>query len=197
MEILILILGYVPAILYYLMKGDKTMEWSFELIAQLVIPVASIIISVFISTRSGNGKVASAKSELSKENTALEGKLSKEHTVLEGKMTNEHSELKKEHLELKSEIKSDIAAAQSGIIGKIDIIDRVINNEIIRKSNLSPNQSKIDAAVDIIKLGWDNVIRENQELRQQIFNLQQENAALKNELHKLSNDNSESDEWEQ
>lgn len=197
MEILILILGYVPAILYYLMGGKNNMSWSFESITQILIPVASIILSVYVSTRSGNGKVASAKSELSKEHTALEGKLSKEHTALEGKMSNEHSELKKDHLELKSEIRNDIAAAQSGIIGKIDIIDRVINNEIIRRSNLPPDQSKIDAAVDIIKFGWDNVIRENQELRQRVSNLEQENAILKNELHKLDNDNSESDEWEQ
>lgn len=197
MEILILILGYIPAILYYLMGCKNNMSWSFESITQIFIPVASIILSVYVSTRSGNGKTASAKSELSKEHTALESKLSKEHTALGGKMSNEH-------LELKSELKADIvqtqhsiSTAQNCIAGKIDILDRVINNEIIRRSNLSPDQSKINTAVDIIKVGWDNLIRENQELRQQVFNLQQENAALKNELHNFSDDNSESDEWEQ
>lgn len=193
MEILILILGYVPAILYYLMGGESTMEWSLELIASIIIPVLSIIISVFISTRSGNGKVTSAKDGLSKEHTALEGKISKEHTALEDKMSNEHLELKKEHSELKSELRS----VQSCITRKIDILDRIINNEIIRKENLSPNQSQIDTAVNIIKVGWDNVIQENQELRQQVLQLQQENAALKNELRKHSEDNFESDEWEQ
>ncbi len=189
MEILILILGYVPAILYYLMGGESNMEWSLELIASIVIPVLSIIISVFISTRSGNGKVTSAKDGLSKEHEGL----SKEHTALEGKMSNEYLELKKEHSELKSELKS----VQNCITGKIDILDRIINNEIIRKENLSPDQSKIDTAVNIIKVGWDNVIRENLELRQQVLQLQQENAALKNELCKHSEDNSESEEWEQ
>ncbi len=169
MEILILILGYIPAILYYLMGGESNMEWSLELIASIVIPVLSIIISVFISTRSGNGKVTSAKDGLSKEHTELEGKMSKEHTALEIKISNEHLEQNKEY----SELKSDIANAQNCIT------------------------RKIDTAVNIIKVGWDNVIRENLELRQQVLQLQQENAALKNELRKHSEDNSESDEWEQ
>ena len=186
MEVLIIVLGYVPAILYYLMGGDKNMEWSLELIASIVIPVLSIIVSVFISTRSGNGKVNSAKADLSKEHTELKGRLSKEH------------------LELKTELKADIVQtqnnitlAQNCIAGKIDTLDRIINNEIIRKENLSPDQSRIDTAVDIIKGGWDSAIRENQELRQQVMQLQQENTKLKCEIDRLSADNSVSDEWEQ
>ena len=44
-----------------------------------------------------------------------------------------------------------IYKAQNCIAGKIDTLDRIINNEIIRKENLSPDQSRIDTAVDIIK----------------------------------------------
>ncbi len=189
MEILIIILGYVPAILYYLVRGNNTMEWSWDTFLTVVLPILSIIASVFVSTRSGNGKVTSAKDGLSKEHEGL----SKEHIALEGKMSNEHLELKKEHSELKAELKS----VQNCIAGKLDIIDRIINNEIIRKDNLSPDQSKIDTAVNIIKAGWDNIIRENQELRQQVLHLQDENAALKCEVNRLKEDNSESDEWEQ
>lgn len=193
MEILIIVLGYVPAILYYLMGGDKNMEWSLELIASIVIPVLSIIASVFISTRSGNGKVNSAKADLSKEHTELKGSISNEHTALEGKISNEHLALKAEIVQTQN----NITLAQNSISGKIDTLDRIINNEIIRKENLSPDQSRIDKAVDIIKGGWDSVIRENRELQQQVLQLQQENAKLKCEIDRLSADNSESDEWEQ
>lgn len=193
MEVLIIVLGYVPAILYYLMGGDKNMEWSLELIASIVIPVLSIIVSVFISTRSGNGKVRSAKADLSKEHTELKGSISNEHTALEGKISNEHLALKAEIVQTQN----NITLAQNSISGKIDTLDRIINNEIIRKENLSPDQSRIDKAVDIIKGGWDSVIRENHELRQQVLQLQQENAKLKCDIDRLSADNSESDEWEQ
>ena len=170
MEYIILVLGYVPAILYYIMKGNSAMEWSLELVASICIPVLSIIVSVFISTRSGNGKVTSAQKDLSKE----------------------HLNLTKEHSELKAEIKADIVqtqtkitTAQNCLAGKIDTLDRVINNEIIRKETLSPDQSRIDTAVDIIKAGWSNIIRENQELRDKVDLLTQENMALKTENDEL------------
>ena len=58
MEYLILILGFVPAVLVHLMKGNTSMEWSVELITSIVIPVLTVIVSIFVSTRSGNGKVS-------------------------------------------------------------------------------------------------------------------------------------------
>lgn len=111
----------------------------------------------------------------------------------EGKMSNEHLALKADIVQTQN----NITLAQNCIAGKIDTLDRIINNEIIRKENLSPDQSRIDTAVDIIKGGWDSAIRENQELRQQVMQLQQENTKLKCEIDRLSADNSESDEWEQ
>lgn len=180
MEYIILVLGYVPAILYYIMKGNSAMEWSLELVISIGIPVLSILGSVFASTRSGNGKVISAQKDLSKEHLDL---------------SKEHLNLTKEHSELKAEIKADIVqtqtkitTAQNCLAGKIDTLDRVINNEIIRKETLSPDQSRIDTAVDIIKAGWSNIIRENQELRDKVDLLTQENKALKTENDELRNE---------
>ena len=50
---------------------------------------------------------------------------------------------------------------------------------------MPPDQSRIDTAVDIIKNGWDSIVRENQELKTQVASLYEENAALKAENAKL------------
>ena len=71
MEYLILIIGFVPAIKVHLMKGSGSMEWSLELITSIVIPVLTVIVSIFVSTRSGNGKVSLAQKDLSKEHSEL------------------------------------------------------------------------------------------------------------------------------
>lgn len=180
MEIIIIILGYVPVIIYYLMKGSRAMDFSlagvniFELIISIVIPIISVVISVFVATRNGNGRVVSAQKDLSKEHTEMEGNLSEQHTKMMG-------DLSKENAQLKAEIKSDICKTQS----KIDVLDRIINNEIVRKDNLSPDQSKINSAVDIIKIGWDNILRENQELKEQVNRLYKENLELNEEKEQI------------
>ena len=171
MEYLILILGIVPAIIVHPMKGNTSMEWSVELITSIVIPVLTVIVSIFVSTRSGNGKVSSAQKDLSKEHLELKADIKAD--IKTGV-----------HLELKPEIiktQTFVTNAQNSISGKLDTLDRIINNEILRKSSLPPDHSRIDSAVDIIKNGWDSIVRENQELRNQVAALHEENTALKAE----------------
>ena len=175
MEYLILILGLVPAVLVHLMKGNTSMEWSVELITSIVIPVLTVIVSIFVSTRSGNGKVSSAQKDLSKEHSELKADIKADIK------TGVHSELKPEIIKTQTFVTN----AQSSISGKLDTLDRIINNEILRKFALPPDQSRIDTAVDIIKNGWDSIVRENQELKTQVASLYEENAALKAENAKL------------
>ena len=47
MEYLILILGFVPKILFHIMKGSDSMEWSVELVTSIVIPVLTVVVSIF------------------------------------------------------------------------------------------------------------------------------------------------------
>ena len=175
MEYLILILGFVPKILFHIMKGSDSMEWSVELVASIVIPVLTVVVSIFVSTRSGNGKVSSAQKDLSKEHSELKADIKADIK------TGVHSELKPEIIKTQT----IVAAAQNSISGRLDTLDRIINNEIVRKNNLPPDQSRIDIAVDIIKNGWDSIVRENQELQSQLSALSKENLALKSENAEL------------
>lgn len=177
MEILIIILGFIPEIIYYSMKGNETMELSSNIMQMVIsvgLPIISIVASVFVSTRSGNGKVTSAQKDLSKEHTEIKGALSKQYIKMEGNLSKQHTEImgkfSKENAELKA---------------KIDTLDHIISNEIVRKDNLSLNQSAINSAVDTIKFGWDKAVQENIELKEQVERLTKENAELKAEKERI------------
>lgn len=177
MEIVIIILGYVPAIIYYLMKGSRAMDTSlnginiWQLIISIGIPIISIVISVFASTRSANGKVVSAQKDLSKEHIQVEGNLSEQHTKMMGEISKENTE-----------IKADISKTQT----KIDYLNQIINSEIMRKDKLSPDLSTLYSAVDMFKIGLDKAVQENIELKKQVNLLSVENADLKADKERLA-----------
>lgn len=177
MEIVIIILGYVPVIIYYLMKGSRAMDTSlnginiWQLIISIGIPIISIVISVFASTRSANGKVVSAQKDLSKEHIQVEGNLSEQHTKMMGEISKENTE-----------IKADISKTQT----KIDYLNQIINSEIMRKDKLSPDLSTLYSAVDMFKIGLDKAVQENIELKKQVNLLSVENADLKADKERLA-----------
>jgi hypothetical protein len=162
METLILILGYIPAIMVAL-YGDMELDTTSQLAVTVGIPVLTIIVSVFISIRSGNEKVKFAQNDLSKEHTSLEKNLS-----------------------------HDIALSYNNLSGKLDTIDRIINNEIITRKNVTNDKTGIFEAAELIKSSVDNILSENAKLteenfllKEQISQLTDENSKLRNELDEL------------
>lgn len=93
---------------------------------------------------------------------------------------------------MEKNLSHDIALSYSNLSGKLDTIDRIINNEIVTRKNVTNDKTGIFEAADLIKSSVDNILSENAKLteenfllKEQILQLTDENSKLRNELDEL------------
>lgn len=147
-----------------------------------VVSIVAAIIAFAASCKSGNNVTKQAKSDLQLEHKDLKDTLQLEQKNL--KYT-----LQREHQSLQSSLQSNISSSQSSVENKVNSVKEIINVEIAkseeRRKNLTPEQVTINKVAEQIKDMHSNWLESNAKIKI----LEEENAALCQRIFDLENNN--------